>query len=287
MTDPTIIITGANGFIGESLVKHFFSKGWLVKAFVHSMPENKLNGVEYVFYDLEEKPNERAFESVNYLVHCAYLKFEKNKNSDKINIDGTKMLIGLCRKNNIKLIYLSSFSAHNGAESHYGKNKLEAEKLFDLLKDVILKPGFVIGKKGLAGGLINSIRKARFFPLVGDGIQPIQTIYIDDLCLIVEKVFVNDMSGLYLVAETEAISMKSFYKEISDQLNKKVTFISFPIPLLYTICKVFEAVGVKLPVSSENVLGLKHLIKFDTKDDLNKIGVILKNCRESLKSVLK
>lgn len=287
MTKPSIIITGANGFIGESLVNYFFAKGWLVKAFVHSMPVNKLSGVEYVLYNLEEKPNAQIFESVNYLVHGAYLKFDKNKNSDSINIQGTKTLLDLCRKNNIKPLFLSSLSAHKDAESHYGKTKLESEKLFDVSKDIILKPGFVIGKKGLSGELINRIRNSTFFPLVGGGLQPIQTIHINDLCLIIEKVFIENVVGLYHVAEMEEVSMKTFYQEISSQLNKKMNFISFPTSLLYFICRVFESIGIKFPVSSENVLGLKHLIKFDTTKDLNKLGVTLKNYKESLKAVIK
>ena len=222
MTNPTIIITGANGFIGESLVNYFFAKGWLVKALVHSIPISKLSGVEYILYNLEEKPNEKIFKSVNFLVHGAFLKFEKNKNSDSINIKGTKTLIDLCRKNNIKPLFLSSFSAHKDAESHYGKTKLESEKLFDISKDLILKPGFVIGKKGLSGELINRMKNSTFFPLVGGGNQPIQTLHIDDLCLCVEKVFVGNLTGLFHVAEREAISMKTFYLEISNQLNRKV-----------------------------------------------------------------
>lgn len=287
MTSPSIIITGANGFIGESLVNYFLTKGWLVKALVHSMPISKLSGVEYVLYNLEEKPNEKIFKSVDYFVHAAFLKFEKNKNSDSINIEGTKILIDICRKNNVKFLFFSSFSAHKDAESHYGKTKLESEKLFDLSKDLILKPGFVIGKKGLSGELINRMKNSTFFPLVGGGKQPIQTLHIDDLCLCVEKVFVGNLTGLFHVAEREAISMKTFYMEISNRLNKKVKFISFPTFLLYLICKVFESVGIKLPVSSENVLGLKHLSKFDTNNDLNKIGIKIKNYKESLNSVLK
>ena len=287
MTKSSIIITGANGFVGESLVNYFSAKGWLVKAFVHSMPISKLSSVEYVLYSLEEKPNENYFQSVNYLVHGAYLKFEKNKNSDSINIEGTKILIDTCRKNNIKPLFLSSFSAHKDAESHYGKTKLESEKLFDTSKDVILKPGFVIGKKGLSGELINRIRKAAFFPLVGGGVQPIQTLHVDDLCLCVDKTFTNNMSGMFCIAEPEAISMKAFYEEIALQSNKKIKFISFPISLLLIMCKLFESAGIKLPVSSENVLGLKHLSKFDTTKDLSKLGVTLKNYKESLKAVLK
>jgi FlaA1/EpsC-like NDP-sugar epimerase len=58
MNKPTIIITGANGFIGQQLLQHFLNKNWNVKAFVRSVPKNKFEGVEYIIYNLEEKPNE-------------------------------------------------------------------------------------------------------------------------------------------------------------------------------------------------------------------------------------
>ena len=44
---------------------------------------------------------------------------------------------------------------------------------------------------------------------------------------------------------------------------------------------------MKLPVSSESVSGLKHLIKFDTQEDLNKLGVSVRNYKESIKALKK
>ncbi|MCX6297321.1 MAG: NAD(P)-dependent oxidoreductase [Bacteroidetes bacterium] len=287
MNKPTIIITGANGFIGEYLVNSFFRKGWKVKALVHSVPKNRLEGVEYIEYDLEKSPNANDFTSVDYLVHGAYLRFENNKNANEINLRGTKILIGLCRKNNIKSLFISSFSAHKDAVSHYGKTKMECEKAFDLSKDIVLRPGLVIGNKGLASEIIGRIKRSNLFPLIGGGSQPIQTIYIEDLYLVIESALEKNICGLFHVAETEAITMKMFYQEIASLLNKKIIFIPFPLSFLFFICKISEAIGAKLPVSSESVLGLKHLIKFDTKNDLNKFGITLKNHRESLIEVLK
>ncbi|MBA3972521.1 MAG: NAD(P)-dependent oxidoreductase [Bacteroidetes bacterium] len=281
----SIIITGAGGFIGEELTKYFSCKHWKVRAFVHSIPVVKVSGVEYCKYDLEKKPDQALFTNVDFLVHAAYLKYEKNNDSDQININGTKNLIDACRKNNIKPLFLSSFSAHAHAESHYGRSKMECEKLLDLSRDVILKPGFVIGKKGLCGKLIETIGRSAFFPLVGGGEQPLQSVCIDDLCSVIEKVLENN-TGLFHIAEPEAITMKEFYSEIAAQLGKKLRFIPFPIVALFSISKVAEAIRVQLPVSSESVLGLKHLKTFETKQDLEKIGVVLKNYKESLRSIL-
>ena len=287
MNRPTIIITGANGFVGQQLVSYFSTKGWRVKALVRVVPEKTVKEVVYIKYDLEQNPDEAIFDDSDYLVHCAYLKFDQNKNAEAINISGTKKIVELCRKKNIKPLFLSSFSAHKDAESHYGKTKLECEKLFDVSNEVVLKPGLVIGKKGLAAELIKTIGKASFLPLVGGGTQPIQTIHVDDLCLIVEQIFEKKIVGVFHVAEAEAITMKQFYQEIAKQLNRKSTFIPFPLSLLYFICKLSEAIGVKLPVSSESALGLKHLIKFETKNDLNRLGITIKNYSESLSLVIR
>src|SRR4051794_24178922 len=119
-----IIITGANGFIGSELVNRLSSAGWKVKAFVHSQPSVKIPGVEYIGFDLEKENREPDFNDAELLVHCAYIRYDQNKNADEINIAGTKRLIAICRKKNIKPIFISSFSAHPGAQSHYGKNKL-------------------------------------------------------------------------------------------------------------------------------------------------------------------
>lgn len=287
MNKPSIIITGASGFIGEHLVQYFFENGWHVKALVRKIPVEVVRDVHYFEYDLEGSIDESVYDSVDYLVHCAYLRFDQNKNADEINLLGTKKILDVCRKKNVKPLFLSSFSAHKDAESHYGKTKLACEKLFDLSKDVVLKPGLVIGKKGLATELIKTINKSGLIPLIGGGLQPVQTIYIDDLCLIIEQAFEREKVGLYHVAETEAITMKIFYSKIAKQLDRKIRFLPFPLSLLFLICKIAEAIGLKLPVSTENVLGLKHLIKFDTKDDLKKLDITLKNYSESIEAVIK
>ncbi len=286
MTKSTIIITGANGFIGEQLVNYFSAKGCQVKALVRNIQKEVVKDVEFIQYDLEQDPDETIFDGADYLVHCAYLRFDQNKNADAINVSGTKKLAALCRKKNVRPIFLSSFSAHKDAESHYGKTKLECEKLFDVSKDVILKPGLVIGNKGLASELIKTIKKSSFIPLIGGGTQPVQTIHVDDLCLIIEQLFEKNSTGLFHVAEVEAITMKQFYQAIAKQLNKKISFIPFPLSLLYFICKVSELIGLKLLVSSESVLGLKNLIKFETKGDLKKLGVTIKKYSQSIEALL-
>lgn len=287
MNKPTIIITGANGFIGKSLVKYFSNKGWFVKAFVRHMPVKQNKGVEYCKFSLEGFLKEKKFKDVDYLIHCAFVKFDENKNADKINLEGTSMLLNLCRANNIKMLFLSSFSAHNQAMSHYGKNKLECEKLFNLSSDVILNPGLVIGNSGFASEIISFIKKSSIVPLIGGGRQPLQTIYINDLCFCIHSIFKKKLSGKFYIAESKSISLKEFYKEVAKLQQRKIFFLPLPYFFVYNICKVMELLRLKFPASSENVLGLKQLIKIDTTKDLETLGVSIGSYSESLKLIIK
>jgi nucleoside-diphosphate-sugar epimerase len=282
MVNPIILITGANGFIGTSLVKHFCAKGWGVRALVHHLPADKVSGVEYAVYNMEDLPSENIFEGAQYLAHCAYVKYDRNKNSDKINIRGTQMLIDICRKYKIKPVFLSSFSAHEQAQSHYGKNKLRLESLFASKTDLVLKPGLVTGNGGLFATIQEVVGKRKFIPLAGGGRQPVQTIFIDDLSRIIEVALEKKICGIYKVAEPEAITMRQLYELIAEKQKRNPRFVPVPVWFLLMTCRIAESLSLKLPVTSENVLGLKQLRRFETKDDLRVCGVTVKTFRESL-----
>jgi nucleoside-diphosphate-sugar epimerase len=283
MNDKCVIITGATGFIGTGLLSYFHLKGWKVIAFVHHIPDQKLMGIEYVRYRLEEEPADAYFAGVTHLIHCAYIRYHKGLESDKMNLNGTQMLIEKCRKHNVKILYYSSFSAHEEAESHYGRTKLRSEKLFDLTKDIIMKPGLVLGEGGLFQEMKKRIKRAVFFSLAGGGKQPLQTILLNDLIRATGKALDGNKNGLFLIAEPEPVTMKEFNKEIARQMKKNITFIPVPIGFLMMVCKLAEALKIKLSVSSENVLGLKQLRSFNTKNDLERLGLNIHNYKDSIK----
>lgn len=282
----TIIITGANGFIGKTLAGYFSAKKWNVKCFQRK-PEQNFENTTYHQYELPDIIDEKAFFDCNYVIHCAVQHYGIHcKNSDEINISGTKKLIELCRKNNCKIIFLSTLSAHEKAESHYGKNKLFLESLFNESTDLILKLGLVLGLNGgLFSKIVNEIKKSKTIPLVGSE-KPMQTIAVDDLCKIVESGMENNISGIFKIAEPEPFAIKNLYYEISRKLNQKRIFIPLPLNAIYAACLLAEKMNIALPVSSENVLGLKNLKKFETENDLKKFNVSIKNYRQTIDAIL-
>lgn len=104
----TIIITGAGGFLGSALVKYFKKQGWHVIALVRNAKKYKQAGVEYVEYDLTQPLDDSVFAGADYLVHAAYVKYDrKHPDAMNINLEGAKQLLKASRQHKLKSVCLS------------------------------------------------------------------------------------------------------------------------------------------------------------------------------------
>lgn len=283
----TIAVTGANGFIGSHLVEYFAGKNRRVRALQRKPGATERNNVTYHSFSLGEPIDERDFNGIDWLVHSAYQPYgPKNRDADNVNRKGTKELIRVCRKNNIKLIFLSSFSAHEEAESHYGRSKLELETFIDQQRDCILRLGLVLGNKGLFADTVDILKKSKIIPLIDDGVQPVQILLVDDLCGIIEKVIDNNLSGKYNVATEEIYTIRDLYVQVAERMRLKRLYVPFPLKLLQLIVATIELLRIPVGINSENVLGLKHMRSFDTKEDLKNLGIELSRLDQAIDRLL-
>jgi len=262
-----IVITGASGFIGRYLVEYFQNKGYKVLALIHSAYQAALPQVEYRQFDLDSFSGDVIPKEAEAVIHTAYIPYRKGNNSDLRNLKGTERLLKISRKKNVKkFIFLSSFSALDNAISHYGKNKYELEIIFDKKKDLIIRPGLVIGNGGLYRNIKSIINKAALIPLIGGGSQPVQTIKIENLAKIIQGGIENNVSGYYNIADGNAFPIKDLYKSIAKENNKKVRFINVPYRLATILIKTMELFLKKPPLTMENLYGLKQMKAREVKD---------------------
>jgi nucleoside-diphosphate-sugar epimerase len=274
----TIIISGANGFIGSELTSHFNRKGFIVRALIHNPAKIPVIGVGYYTYNFGDAVEEKIFEQADCFIHCAY-----DKHSLKLNIEGTRQLLALSKKYGVKKnIFISSLSSREDALSIYGKQKWACEKLFNQPNDIVLRLGMVIGNGGLFGQMKNYLQQKNRIPIISGGQQPIQTIYIRDLMEAIDRCIEKNFTGTISIASSEKLAYKEFYSLICKSLHVVPSFTSIPYGLLYFCLSVSETLGIKLPVSRENILGLKKQSYVDTTADLKKIGIELKTCADSL-----
>ena len=122
-----IIITGACGHIGSHISENI-DKIKKIKSTIllDNMESNrfssmfnlkKKNNFKFYIKDLNDSRTLNEFKNVDYLIHCASMtnaanSFGNEKEMYKNNISCLKTVIKYCKKNNVKLIHLSSTSVY-------------------------------------------------------------------------------------------------------------------------------------------------------------------------------
>ena len=276
-----ILLTGADGFLGRHLAHTFRAKGWDVAGLVRDplrkpAPEG---GVRYFHYAFPSEVDPAAFaEPVDVLVHCAFA-MKTCPGRYGINREAAAFLK---RQKHGRFVFISSMSAHATAESLYGLEKLHIEGTLDQSRDLAIRPGFIIGEGGVFANLARSIRKLPVIPLFYGGRQPIQTVHVEDLCAAITSGIEHDITGLISYGEAKPGLLRDFYQAIAQGLGVNRLLLPLPGAPAFGAMRVAELMGLNLPMTSQNLLGLKHLIEVDVAADIERLGVRPRTMKESL-----
>lgn len=285
-----IAITGATGLIGSHLCEHFKRLGWEVRALVQ--PSEKYpfdpDGIRFCRCDLPDVLDTEAFRGADVVIHAAYMtRFLGIKTGRRINEDGTLRVLEAARSGEVRrFVFISTMSAHAKARSYYGMSKYKLEQTMDPARDLVVRSGLVMATDG---GLFNRMRgeieRARIVPVFDGGRQIVQTIHIDDICEAFSRAIERDITGTIAVGEPEGIEIRNLVLEIARRLGKNVRLVSVPHKPVVAALRLTEALGIRLPISSENVLGLVTLEHVPTADHLTRLGLTARTTRESLDSL--
>src|SRR5690625_1508283 len=200
-----ILITGVNSYVGNSLAD------WL-----EQWPE-KYHIVKISLRDGTWK--EKDFSPYDVVVHVAGIVHQKETKKNealyyKVNRDLTYDLAKKAKKEDIKqFIFLSTMSVYGlekgvidentplRSKTHYGKSKLDAEKLIQKLDDkkfrvAIIRPPMIYGKN--CPGNYQRLRKlALMSPIFPKIDNKRSMIYIDNLSEFIKLLINEQLSGIY------------------------------------------------------------------------------------------
>jgi nucleoside-diphosphate-sugar epimerase len=284
----TIGITGAAGFIGGQLVEHFSGGGWRVRAYQRDASAPAPANVTRVAFRMPDLVRAEDFAGLDWLIHGAVQAYgPRHRDADDVNVATARKLIEIARANGTRIVFLSTLSAHDEARSHYGITKLRMEPLFDAGRDAVLRLGLVLGRSGgLFGSIVDTLKSAKVVPLPDGGRQPVQIIAMDDLVRIVAAVVESGIAGRYDIAHPEVYRMRDLYEAIIARTGAKPLLVPVPLGLVGAGVRLVESLGLPFPVTSENVLGLRHMRVFDTAPSLAALGVRTSGLAESIERLL-
>ena len=285
-----VAVTGAAGFIGRSVCARLARAGLRVHALVRdpAVPVVALDAPSIRVFraDLPERLDREALDGARVVIHCAYATRESDEErARRVNEAGTRVVLEASREAGVPCFaFVSSQSAHEDATSYYGRSKLALERLLSLVRDLIVRPGLVLGRggAGLFERMCGWVRGARVVPLFGGGRQPLQTVLIDDLSEAILAAVTRGLRGRFTVAEPQPIELGAFLRLLAARLGARPAFVALPLGPTLLALETLERLGLRLPVGSENLRGLARMRADWTADDLSRLGVRVRSARESL-----
>lgn len=281
----TIAITGATGLLGRALCREFARSGWNVRAGVRHPADYQppAPGVTPFECLLPERIAEAGLRGADVCIHAAYVtRFTNLAEARRVNEDGTRAVLELARRCGVRqFVFLSTCSAHEGARSYYGRSKFLLEQSLDLQRDLVLRPGLVLANGGLFARMCDWVRNSRVVPVFGGGKQLVQTIHIDDFCAAMLRAVELEKTGRIVLAETPATTMRELLEAMAQRLRRRPWFLAVPVTPVLAVLRATEALGLRLPVSSENLLGVLSAT-YQDPSRAAELGVRIRSFRESI-----
>jgi nucleoside-diphosphate-sugar epimerase len=275
-----IAVNGATGFVGSHLVRHLSEAGHQVTALSRA-PDARLTSVlrlRWLQHELSQPLPVELFSPPappDVFIHCAFASDPLNpRRAEELNVRAARSLLDDCRVHRVRrFVFISSMSALEIAESGYGRSKWRIENMLDPARDLIIRPGLVIGAGGLFASMVAAATRTPVLPLFYGGGQRLQTISIDDLVDGILKALELDLTGDVVIAEAEPIAIGDFYAELACAVGRRPILLPLPGAPVYWSLRMLERLGMKLPVTSESLLGLKHMTVTEAQPDLQRLGL--------------
>jgi nucleoside-diphosphate-sugar epimerase len=263
MKKLSLLITGANGFVGRRACEYFMREEYDVLGFIRKpvSEAERVKGIKYVVggvadYDALLK----VTGGIDAIINLAAAKSDE-KDSYETNVLGASNLIKASEINKVKsIIHMSTLSAKIPNRGLYGETKLEAEGVFlkSKVPTVILRPSIIYGDKahGVFGSLVKAT-KLPVVPVIGNGETVFYPIFLDDLLCIIEMILKKGIKRtvIYDIGGKEKISLNDLIKCIAESERKRVYLLHIPVPIGLLIAHILSPFFYKAPITKSNILG--------------------------------
>lgn len=261
-----VLITGATGFTGSHTVPVLLKSGVEVRCFVRKTSDIAGLGdgsVELSYGDLSDLTSlARALEGVDALVNVASIGF-----GHAPGIVRTLQQVGVNRA-----VFISTTAIFTQIGAASKKTRIAAERSIkeSKLSYTIIRPTMIYGssKDRNICRLIHFVNNYPVIPVFGDGNFLQQPIHVKDLAAAIVQALLADttLRKEYNVAGAEPITFNQLIDTIGALLGKKIKKMHLPAVAILKVLGFFENIGMRFPISSEQVMRLNEDKAFDYSD---------------------
>jgi NADH dehydrogenase len=252
-----IFVTGATGFIGQSLIPHLLTTPERrVKALCRqsvAIGDYSETGFEVVTGDLLEPAAwRRALDGVDTVIHLAAATGRATPDEfERANVAASRKLLDACGSAGVRrFLYVSTVAAGYADQSHYtyAKSKARAETLVreSGLDFAIIRPTIVLGARSPIWLTLNKIASLPLIPLPQkDRPVEVQPVHVDDVVRAIALVLevghfcdeILDLGGPY------ALPFAEFLSDIHQSARgKPAKILTVPLSPIRSVLAMMEPV---------------------------------------------
>jgi nucleoside-diphosphate-sugar epimerase len=275
----TVAVTGASGYVGSMLARHFGDAGWTVTRMLRSA-----HGAGDVPFRLGDEVSPDVFRvgQVHALVHCAY-DFRPVNRADirRTNVEGSRKLLTAAQAGGVERIaVMSSISAFEGCRSEYGRAKLEIEAAAASVGALVIRSGLVYAdgpptSGGMFGSLATSVQRA-MVPLIDGGMHPQYLIHEEDLWRLVKGFCDDEIQSLgspVVAASSRAWPLRDLLAELARREGRHPRFVPVPWQPVWAGLRLAELAHLPVQYRSDSVISLVYQDRNPDFNSLTAVGV--------------
>jgi nucleoside-diphosphate-sugar epimerase len=264
---PSVLITGANGFVGARLCRAFASAGYQVCAGVRRTADVSAldrQAVVLRYGDITQSEDLREMVcEVDYVVHNAGIVKAKSRDVfTAVNVEGVRNVCRAVAEHNPqvkRLVLISSLAAcgpslagrrvREDDPPHpitpYGRSKLAGEEaamtFIGELPLVVLRPSGVYGPGDKEVFAFFQSLNRHIRPCIGDTSRKLQLVHVDDVCRasLAACTSAVEPGRVYHIAEPRAYSLK----EMIDILQRACGRWAIPLYMPSGLFRVISAIS--------------------------------------------
>lgn len=246
-----IIITGANGMLGQRTVEYYSSKENIELLATSVEDKSVIGSVDYISCDIKSRDKIKKIiydYCPDFIIHTAAftnvdLSEKLREDAWKINVKGVEYIAEAARAIDARIIHISTDyifdgkngpydeNAHPNPVGYYGRTKLASENalkisgtLFTILRTNVLYGIAFNSRPDFVRWVINSLGNSEKIRIVKDQIN--NPTFIDDLVQAINKIIEFRKTGVYNIGGKEFLSRFEFTNRIADYFNLNKNLIT-------------------------------------------------------------
>lgn len=245
-----ILVTGAAGFVGRHVVRALAESGRRVRALVRDVSAaERLQDLdcELAAGDVTRPGSLReAMGGVTTVVHLVAIIAGRPSAFERVMSAGTTNVLEEARAAHVEgIVFMSALGTDERTKDAvpYFAAKWASEQAVASsgLRYTILRPSFVFGGDGgILPRLLRIARLAPITPVIGDGRQRIQPVWVDDLAGVVAAAAAAPQDGIVEVGGPDVVDWNALWQLLKEAQGTRRPAIHLPTWLLRPQALVLE-----------------------------------------------